>query len=551
MEFNLSDLFKSYEEFKVNLEQFKKRIDSVEIKEVDLSNLHSTLNLINELKEVSTKLLVYSSLRYYKDINNELCIEDKKEATNINETVLEIINKINAKIVNIENLEKITGEYSYYLSKIIKQNNNSRVSVKENNLAINELLDEYNSLLASINYGEIIVDNKEIQLTPTNYGKYVSARNIETRNAAYKSVHVAFLEKEQEFIKIMQKLSDLKKDSAIKKGYSSVLEQTLNDDLLEKSVIEKLTDSVNNNLDIIHNYLSNKTKYLGINNPTVIDCGLSIVNKNYKYTLEEAKEIILNALKPLGEEYLQIVKKLFNGHIDTIIDLKKHQTITFSWMDYSFLSYKENYIDLKNLIHEIGHIVNYYLSKQKQIFLYEDSSVFCGEIASLVNEILLNKYLTETSINEEDKLFYLTKNIENYFIWIYKKTMETEFEQLIHNRDDISSSYEKLIKKYYGDLNYTNFSNIEWSRLGILFRRNFYSFKYATGLLIASEVTNKLLKDQTYIKNYISFLESGDSDTPRNLLAKLNIDLDDLSEGFQLIKKDVKKFENIINKNNK
>ncbi len=550
MEFDLSNLFVSHDKYKSKLEDLKNMLEFIKIEKIDLSNLEFYLDLINNLKEDSTKILVYASLRYYKDINNEITIKDKEVATSLFEETTDVINKINEKIIEINNICEVDGVYKYYLSKIIKEFKVKKVSIKENNILINKLLDEYNSLLSSINYGTIMIDSKKIQLTASNYSKYTYSKNKETRNAAYNSVHKSFLKKEENFIKIMRKLSSLKNDNAIKKGYSNILESALADDDLDENIIDNLIESVNSNLDIIHNYLKYKFKYMDISNPSVIDCGLSIVNKNYKYPLDEAKEIILNALKPLGERYLKVVKDLFDGHIDTVVDDKKHQTITFSWMNYSFLSYKDNYIDIKNLIHEIGHIVNYTFSKQKQIFLYEDSSIFCGEVASLVNELLLNKYLSEISVNEEDKLYYLTKNIENYFVWIYKKTMETEFENLIHVGSDINDTYENLIKKYYGNLDYSNFSNIEWTRLGILFRRTYYSFKYATGLLIASKVVNSIFTDKFYVDKYIDFLESGDSDTPINLLSKLNIDINNLNEGFLLIKQDVDKFIKIVNENN-
>ncbi len=97
------------------------------------------------------------------------------------------------------------------------------------------------------------------------------------------------------------------------------------------------------------------------------------------------------------------------------------------------MNFKGAYVDLKNLIHELGHIVNYYFSKNNLPFMYEDSTIFIGEIASIVNEILLNRYLYENSTSEEEKLFYLSKEIENYFTSVFKQTMYTEFEQDLYS----------------------------------------------------------------------------------------------------------------------
>lgn len=172
---------------------------------------------------------------------------------------------------------------------------------------------------------------------------------------------------------------------------------------------------------------------------------------------------------------MQVVEYLLDGHIDAEPDENKHQSITFSWHTYSFMNFRGAYIDLKNMIHELGHIVNYYLSKNNLPFLYEDSTIFVGETASIVNEILLNRYLYENSKTDEERIFYLSKEIENYFTSVFKQTMYTEFENNLYNIKTLSNltskilseKYEKLIKKYYGkNIVYDELSNVEWSRLG-------------------------------------------------------------------------------------
>ena len=194
-------------------------------------------------------------------------------------------------------------------------------------------------------------------------------------------------------------------------------------------IINKLIQSVNHNLSLIQQYLKIKSDFLEIEEPHLYDFGVPLDdNLKIKYSLEEAKEIVLNALEPLGGEYIEAVKILFDGHIDAELNENKHQSITFSWNTYSFLNFRGSYIDLKNMIHEIGHIVNYYFSKNKQPFIYEDSTIFVGEIASIVNEILLNRYLAKNASTKAEKIFYLSKEIENYFSSVFKQTMYTEFE---------------------------------------------------------------------------------------------------------------------------
>ena len=130
-------------------------------------------------------------------------------------------------------------------------------------------------------------------------------------------------------------------------------------------------------------------------------------------------------MKPLGEEYLKVVDILLDGHIDAPLRREKHQSIIFSWNGYSFLNFHGAYGDLKNLVHEIGHSVNDYLSCKNVPFMYMVSTVFVGETSSIVNEILLNRYLYEQATTKKEKIFYLSKEIENYFTSVFKQTMYT------------------------------------------------------------------------------------------------------------------------------
>jgi oligoendopeptidase F len=223
------------------------------------------------------------------------------------------------------------------------------------------------------------------------------------------------------------------------------------------------------------------------------------------------------------------------------------------------MNFRGAYVDLKNMIHELGHIVNYYLSKKNLPFIYEDSTIFVGETASIVNEILLNRYLYENAKTEEERIFYLSKEIENYFTSVFKQTMYTEFENDLYNlklskelsSEVLSERYGQLIRKYYGkNIVYDEQSNIEWTRLGHLFRWSYYPYKYATGLIIASVVVNSLLNENTLSKKqYIKFLSSGSSMYSLELLKMLNIDLTNpsiIENGFKVMENDVEKLNKVL-----
>ena len=303
-----------------------------------------------------------------------------------------------------------------------------------------------------------------------------------------------------------------------------------------------------------------KANLLGIKKPHLYDFGVPLDSQlKIKYSFEEAVEIIENALKPLGEEYLEAVRYLLKNHFDAEVDEKKHQSIIFSWNTYSFMNFRGAYTDLKNMIHELGHIINYYFSKKNLPYIYEDSTVFVGETASIVNEILLNRYLYEHATTKEEKIFYLSKEIENYFTSVFKQTMYTEFENdLYHLKESkrltpelLSQRYGKLIRKYYGkNIVYDKQANSEWMRLGHLYRWSYYPYKYATGLLIASSVVQSLLNDRTLSKEeYLQFLSSGSSRYSLDLLKMLHVDFSNLNmieNGFKVLEEDIQRLGKVL-----
>ena len=318
-------------------------------------------------------------------------------------------------------------------------------------------------------------------------------------------------------------------------------------------------------LELAQKYLQIKSDLLEIEEPHLYDFGVPLdSNLKIKYSLEEAKEIILKALEPLGPEYIEVVKILFDGHIDAELNENKHQSITFSWHTYSFMNFRGAYIDLKNMIHEIGHIVNYYLSKKEQPFIYENSTIFVGETASIVNEILLNRYLYKNANTQEEKIFYLSKEIENYVSSVFKQTMYTEFENDLYyvkttselTSEVLSEKYSSIIRKYYGsNITYDEIANIEWTRLGHLYRWSYYPYKYATGLLMASVVVDSLVDKKSLSKeNYIKFLSAGSSQYSLDLLKILNIDLintDIIEAGFNVMSKDIEELHKVLTLNKK
>lgn len=574
LEWNLDDLFINNNEFYKEIDYVRNILNSF-INELDSLTLLELLDKEWYIKEKTNNILIYGSLRYYKNIKSEECVKLKEDAENfsneVNTTLKRVDNiiinygknKINELIKEDARLEK----YKHYLDDLFRlrehiQDDNVNKEIKDNMNLINKNISLYNDLLKNCNYGNIIIDGNVIELDSSNISKYLSSRDRETRKETYFAIYKSFKDNLDGFSKILNELIGLRiKNSSLEK-FNSTLDKVLFIENIDTRILDFLINSVNSNLSLIQRYFKIKGDMLDIKDIHLYDLNVPLDNNlKTKYTLDEAIVIIKNALNPLGDKYLSVVESLLNGHIDATLDENKHQSITFSWNTYSFLNFRGSYNDLKNLIHELGHIVNYYLSKGSVPYLYEDSTIFVGETASIVNEILLNRYLYNNAESIDDKIFYLSKEIENYFTSVYKQIMYTEYEKKLYdiklNRDLssdlLSKEYFDLIKKYYG--NYVNLddeASYEWTRLGHIYRWSFYTYKYASGLLIASNIVNSLIDEKTISKEeYIKFLSLGSSMYSLDLLRTVNVDLTNsnvINSGFNVLSKDIDELEKCIQK---
>lgn len=576
LEWNLQEIFANNQTFYDEINNVKQLLD--DIKKYKETELNSTLllKLLDKkwkIKEISNNILIYGSLMYYKNVNDDECIELKRVAETFNNDVNTTLKFIDRKILDlgfgkvssfiVENpkleIYKLSLHNLFRLQEHIQLDEINQ-KIKENSDSINEQLSIYNNLLRDIKYESINVDGEEVKITSSNFAKYISSRDRETRKQTYFVVNNAFQKEKDNFANILNRIYGFRIENSLLEKYSSVLEKILFEENINPEIINKLIESVNNNLGLIQEYLKIKSDLLEIEEPHLYDFGVPLnSNLKIKYSLEEGKKIILKALEPLGQEYIEIVKILFDGHIDAELNENKHQSITFSWHTYSFMNFRGAYSDLKNMIHEIGHIVNYYLSKKEQPFIYEDSTIFVGETASIVNEILLNRYLYKNANTEEEKIFYLSKEIENYFSSVFKQTMYTEFENdlyKIRTNSELTSEilcdrYFKILKKYYGNnITYDQIANVEWTRLGHLYRWSYYPYKYATGLLMASVVVDSLVDKKSLSKEeYIKFLSAGSNQYSLDLLKILNIDLVNtniIESGFNVMAEDIKELQKVL-----
>ena len=566
LHWNLNDCFLSDKDFLQEMDQIKKEVEKLQHEDIQITDQKTLLYWLDKkwsLKERANTLRVYAFLRYYEDVDNQA----RKQSCDIVEVVDEETEKIDEMILSlgkVEVLEEIKKEkdyqkYHFSIDRLFRMQEHlvktkDQDQFKKNQKRITQLLTEYYQLLRDMEFSTLEIDGRVITLTPSNCRKYLSARDRETRKKAFFCVSEAYQEKAEKYAEILNEIKSLRLESAHLEGYPTLLEKELFVENLKPDMMDTLIQLVHENLPVIQKYFGLKAQTLGVLDPHLYDLSVPLDDPiSKKYTIEEAIQIVREALKPLGEKYLNVVDTLLGKCMKT--DKMKNQVIHFSWHVYSFTNFEGTYMDLKILAYELGHMVQSYLSHQEQPYLYENSTVFVGEIAPLVNEILLNRYLYHNAETKEEKRFYFSKAIENYFSSIFKQTLYTELELYLDSHPDfdaesLSIEYEKLTKAYYGpQVIYDESTFTEWTFHTRLYSWNYDDYRSATGLLMASAVVHnyvdqKLLKEE----DYIHFLSAGSSKYSSELLKMIQIDWDqpeNIDRGFEILKQAVHEFEKV------
>lgn len=224
------------------------------------------------------------------------------------------------------------------------------------------------------------------------------------------------------------------------RNFKSAIEGSLFQDDISVDVYNNLIDAVDESLDTLNKYVDLRKKYLGIDEMHMYDLYVPITsNFDMKVTYEEAQEIILKALKPLGEEYLSVVKKAFDERWIDVYENEGKQGGAYSWGSYDsspyiLMSYKDDLNSLFTLIHELGHSMHSYYSRSNQEYLYSSYKIFVAEVASTLNELLLVNYLLENSKSKEERMYLLNYYLEQFRTTVYRQTMFAEFEKITHEK---------------------------------------------------------------------------------------------------------------------
>ena len=385
-------------------------------------------------------------------------------------------------------------------------------------------------------------NGEDIPVTHGNYTTLLTNPDIHIREQAYKSMYSVYGKLGNTISATF--LAHLKQENFYAKArhFSSVRARHLNNGYIPENVYDNLIEAVHKHLPAMHRYISLRKKALGVKQLHMYDLFVPLVGEaERKYTIEEAQDIVAEALAPMGEEYITTLKR---GYTDGWIDVYENENKrsgAYSWGAYGthpyvLLNYQENLESMFTLAHEMGHAMHTYYSNRKQPITYADYLIFVAEVASTCNEALLMKYLLSNSADEKEKMYLVNHYLDDFRTTLFRQTMFAEFEHIVHSKlaegealtkESINQIYHDLNVLYYGpDIVVDEEIDREWMRIPH-FYTSYYVYQYATGYSAATAFSKMILEEgRPAVEKYINnFLCGGCSKDPIELLAAAGVDM--------------------------
>lgn len=518
--------------------------------------LYQALKESDEADLLVEHVYVYAFMKYYEDTANAVYQEMSGRAqaavTKLSEKyafltpeILAIDQKKMQEYLNSDTL----ALYRHALEDILAKKEHALSEKEERLLAMagqvtaspNEIFSKFNN--ADVKFGTILdEDGNEVELTNGRYSVFMESNDRSVRENAFKALYRQYGNYKNTLAATYY--ANVKQACFYAKArkYDSTLQMYLSGSFIPEKVYHNLIETVHKNLDKMHAYVSLRKQVLGVDELHFYDIYAPMVSDiTMKIPYEEAKDIALKALAPLGEEYLSKVKEGFeSGWVDVYENTGK-RTGAFSWGTYGvhpyvFLNYTDTLNDVFTLVHEMGHAMHTYYSNTNQPYPYAGYRIFVAEVASTCNEALLMQYLLKNCTDASEKKYLMNHYFEQFKGTLFRQTMFAEFEMITHKMAEdgevlstqaLCDVYRKLNEEYFGaDMVIDDEIALEWSRIPH-FYTPFYVYQYATGYSAAIAIASKIFKgDEKTLKGYKQFLSGGCSMHPIDLLKLCGIDME-------------------------
>lgn len=522
----------------------------------DIHQIPAVLDAYYGLTRRFSKLLVYAKMRLDQDTTNSFYQTMASKASSVGVKLSAACAFVEPEILSfskeeLEKVEKTDSKMAYYERKItemLRGQEHTLDAAREALLAaagdIASAPDDIFTVLmnADMKYPDIVLsDGRHLPLTNSTYISYLESADREIREGAFTTLYSQIGSLKNTFAAIYAANLKQAKFYADARNYSSARAMYLADSNIPESVYDNLLGAVHEALPMMYRYVAIRKKILGVDSLHMYDVYTPIfAAQNQSYEFEQAKQMVLDALKPMGEDYLSHVREGLDNRWMDIYPNTGKKGGAYSWGCYDsqpfiLMNYTGNLDSVFTLIHEMGHSIHSYYSRSTQDYAYSDYKIFVAEVASTCNESLLMHDLLEKTTDKEQRKYLLNHYLDSFKGTLFRQAMFAEFEKLAHEycaqgkpltADSLSQMYLELNKKYFGpDMVSDDLIAYEWMRIPH-FYTPFYVYQYATGYSAAVALSAKILKEgKPAVDAYMSFLKGGCSKDPIDLLKMAGVDM--------------------------
>ncbi|WP_315287928.1 oligoendopeptidase F [Leptotrichia massiliensis] len=560
---NLSDIYENYSAWEKDFEKvsdLKKELAGFKGQFGNEGKLLEFFQKQEEMDKISYKLYRYPQLARDLNSSDKEAVEHLQKVQFLFAEISTELSWVNSELVdNRENIEKWIekkefDDYRFGLKNLFRLQKHI-LEEKES-----KLLSYYSSFFSAPRsiYSEVTVTDVEwpqvtlssgekVDVTPANYSKILSTnRNQEDRKLMFQTFYTIYEKKKNTIAAIYNSI--LQKGIASKKAYNygSFLLSHLESDNIPEEIYLNLVNTAKNNAKPLQRYLKLRKKILGLEKYYNFDGSINLIEFDKEYEYDDAKEIVLNSVAPLGKDYVEKMKKAISeGWLD-VFEAKGKRTGAYSAgvygvHPYMLLNYNKTLDSVFTLAHELGHTLHTLYSDENQPFSMTDYTIFVAEVASTFNERLLLDYMLENTNDPKERIALLEQEIGNIVGTFYFQALLADYEYQAHKLAEagepitaevLSKIMEDLFDKYYGDvIEKDDLIYIFWARVPHFFNSPFYVYQYATCFASSAILYEKMInsndeseKKQTLDK-YIQLLSSGGNDFPMEQLKKAGVDL--------------------------
>ncbi len=558
---NLTDIYSSDESWEKAFEELSGKTENLSkftgILAESSDNLLRCLKYDEEIGIILDRLHLYAMLAKDIDLSNEkyqgmydrlMTLAAKLSAASsfIKPEILEIPEE---KLFGFISENKELKIYKHLIDDLLRTKSHTLSSEQERMMAnVSPALQVASSVFGLLTNADMkfptIKDEQgnDIEITHGRYSSAMYSLDREYRKRFYKNYYTPYIEYKNTIGALFG--GNIKSDffNATTRNYVSSREAALDANNIPLSVYDNLVNTVTENLAPLHRWAKLKKKLLKLDSFHAYDAYVTLfpsVKKKYSY--EDGMKMVLDSLTPLGTSYINDVKFAFDNNWVDVFETKAKRSgayssgTTFGVHPYVLLNWSDELNDIFTLTHEMGHNIHSYYTGESQPYPYANYSIFVAEVASTVNEALLLDYLIEKSESKEEKLSLIEKHINNIVTTFYRQTLFAKFEQIVHEKNQngealtselLSNLYGKLHLQFWGsEMELDEEEKYTWARVPH-FYYNFYVYQYATSFAASESLSLKIKSGKNNsVEKYLSFLHSGSSAYPIDVLKMAGIDM--------------------------